>query len=111
MRRVIGFAIVAAGVSIMFLHISTESHGFHLNCGTAWHAMFSKDNNDVYAYACSDAAFPRLWIAGGVVAAGMGIAFWGVSRVRLLVIIGLVLLFTALVNIVGLVASAGSGGV
>ena len=44
-RQVVGFAIVAAGASIMFLPVSTETDGFHVSCGSALGAMFSEWDN------------------------------------------------------------------
>jgi hypothetical protein len=94
---VIGLAIVAAGVSIMFLTVSTSTydlntHANSLACGSVLHAMFSRDT--VYEYGCGQAAFPRLWIAGAVAAVGMGVAFWWAGRGRSLAMAGLVLIVT-----------------
>jgi hypothetical protein len=117
-RRVIGFAVVAAAVSIMFLPVSAHVNSYeefaqqiqqisyHADCGSAWHAMFSGDYNTSEDHVCGRAAFPHLWIAGGVAAVGMGIAFWGASRGRLLAAVCLPLVATGLVHALGLVASS-----
>jgi hypothetical protein len=113
---VIGFAIVAAGVSILFLDVgawdtySFEPGGkFHVDCGTAWHAMFSKDHNFPNS-ACAEPAYARLWIAGGVAVVGMGVAFWGAGRRRLSAMVSYALLATVLVRLLALVASSSFGG-
>ena len=116
-RRIIGFAIVAAAVSIPFIPVKAPRFGYYEgapleDCGTGWHALFYNQittelNN------CGPAASPLLWIAGGVAAVGMGIAFWGVSRGRLLAAVCLPLVATGLVHLLGLVASSqmyGNGG-
>jgi hypothetical protein len=113
-RRVIGFAIVAAGVWIMFVDVSAHfNDGIEVACGSVWRAMFSGDYNTSEDYVCGSAAFPHLWIAGGVTSVGMGIAFWGASRGRLLAAVCLPLVATGLVHLLGLVASSqmyGNGG-
>ena len=107
-RRVIGFAMVAAGVSIMFLPVRAERvAGYPLACGTGWHAMFSKENNP--DWVCGTAAVPHLWIAGAVAALGFGIAFWGAGRGPILAMVGLVFLLTGLINIAGLLAAQEMG--
>ena len=115
-RRVIGFAIVAAGVSIMFLNVSRtfryfdtlgEPQRIHLACGTGWHAMFSKENNP--DWVCGSAAVLHLWIAGAVAALGLGTAFWGAGRGPILAMVGLVFLLTGLINIAGLLAAQDMG--
>ena len=69
MARVIGLAIVAAGVSITFLPVSSgfpvpgdEPVGtpsfIRMACGTAWQAMFLKDVNLVDT-GCAAAAYPH----------------------------------------------------
>jgi hypothetical protein len=81
--RVVGFAIVAVGVSIMFLPVSAQYGVFNVDCGSAWQAMFTDANgNNLEDFVCGRAAFPRIWIAGGVAAVGVGVAFWGASRGR-----------------------------
>lgn len=73
--------------------------------------MFSNWNNE--EYACGEAAFPHLWIAGAVFAVGMGIAFWDgrVFRIRrLLAVVGLAVVLTLLINAAGLIAAGGMGG-
>ncbi len=107
MRRLIGFVIAAAGVSIMFLPVSTNHFG-HEACGSGWHAVFNSSNN--LDYECGEAALPRLWIAGAVVAVGMGIAFWGASRRRLLVMVGLAVVVTVLITVAGLSGANSMGG-
>jgi len=108
LARPIGFGIVLAGWSIMFLPVSTNQGGFHQVCGTSWQAMFSSRNNT--EYECGEAAVPHLWIAGAVFAVGVGIALWSGSRGRLLAMVGLALLLTLLINAAGLVAAGGMGG-
>ena len=82
--RVIGLALVAAGIGITFLNVSTSSKNvdtrqrFHVDCGSVWQAMFSKYNN--LDLDCASAAVPHVWIAGGIAALGMAIAFWGAGR-------------------------------
>jgi hypothetical protein len=87
-RLVVGFAIVATGVWIRFLPVSTEINGYnvstgrfgyHADCGSVWRAMFDRWYNA--NYECGSAAFSRLWIAGPVAAVGMGVAFWGCAVV------------------------------
>ena len=110
-RRVIGFAIVAAGVSITFLRVSHEPDQAlpeHIACGTSWQAMFSaRWNGD---YECGHAAFPHLWIAGGVATVGMGIAFWGAGCGRLLTAVCLPLVAALSVYLLGGIASTQMGG-
>jgi hypothetical protein len=62
--RVIGFAVVAAGVSIMFLPVSADGYSYgEGSCGTGWQAMFTNVNEyHSGSYACGHAAFPHLWI-------------------------------------------------
>ena len=120
-RRVIGFAIVAAGVSIMwFLPVSTDLNlsvgewgsevPNHLECGSVWQAMFSNVNNiNGYGYDCGHAAFPYVSIAGGVVAVGLVVAFWGAGRGRLLRIVGVAVLVPGLIQILGLMTSSHLG--
>ena len=74
-RRVIGFAIVVAGVWITFLPVSADigPFNYHIACGSVWHAMLSHGNQ----HDCVLTALPHMWIAGAVAAVGMGIAFWG----------------------------------
>jgi hypothetical protein len=106
-RRVIGFALVAAGIWITFLNVSAHYYdGTNVACGSVWRAMFSRDYNTSEDYICGRAAFSHLWIAGGVAAVGMGIAFWGASRGRLLAAVCLPLVATGLVHVLGLVASS-----
>jgi hypothetical protein len=107
-RRLIGFGVVAAGVAIMFLPVSTVSYGFHEACGSGWPAMFSGRDNT--AYECGTAALPHLWIAGAVAAVGMGIAFWDAGWRRLVAMVGLAVLVTASITIAGLMAAQGMGG-
>jgi hypothetical protein len=118
--RVVGLAIVAAGLSITFLPVSTYVKRFyeygppshHAECGSAWQAMFTDANgNNFEDFVCGYAAFPHLWIAGGVAALGVGIAFWGLSRGRLLLVVGLTLFGTALVLLAALLNSNAYGGV
>jgi hypothetical protein len=121
LRRVVGLAIVAAGVSITFLpmsadrNLSVEEWGsevpHHLECGSAWQAMFSNVNNiNGYGYACGRAAFPYLSVAGGIVAVGLLVAFWGAGRGRLLRMMGVALLVPGLLQILGLMTSSNMGG-
>jgi ABC-type transport system involved in cytochrome c biogenesis permease subunit len=79
------------------------------DCGTTWHAMFSKDHNFPNS-ACAEPAYARLWIAGGVAAVGMGVAFWSAGRRRLSAMVGYALLATVLVRLLALVASSSFGG-
>jgi hypothetical protein len=72
-------------VSIIFLHVSAEAVGNRVACGSALQAMFSWQGNE--DYQCGSATFPRLWVAGGVAAVGMGVAFWGEDRGRLLAVV------------------------
>jgi len=98
-RRVIGFAIVAAGVWFTFLPVSADIGPFdyHIACGSVWHAMLSHgDQHD-----CVLTALPHVWIAGGVAAVGMGVAFWGAGRRLLLGMVGLVVLLTLLITLGG----------
>jgi hypothetical protein len=44
-----------------------------VDCGTAWHAMFSHDYN-FHTSACAEPAYPRLWIAGFIATVGTGVA-------------------------------------
>jgi hypothetical protein len=75
-RRLIGFALVAAGVSITFLNVSADINGYnvstgrfenHAACGSVWRAMLSNSENNPEP-ECDVAALPQLWIAGGVAA-------------------------------------------
>lgn len=103
-RQVVGFAIVAAGASIMFLPVSTETDGFHVSCGSALGAMFSEwDNGE----QCGSAAFPYLWIAGGVAAVGIGVSFWGAGRGRLLAAVCIPLLVAGSIGLVAFIFSGG----
>jgi hypothetical protein len=107
-RRVIGFAIVAAGVSILFLIVTSASGIFSphpVDCGSAWQAMFSKDSNWT-GYACGRASIPYLSIAAGVAAVGMGVAFWGAGRGRLLAAVCLPFAAALSVYVIGLAASS-----
>jgi uncharacterized membrane protein len=110
-RRVIGFAIVAAGVLIMFFPVSHEPDQaipWHIDCGTSWQALFTaRWNSD---YECGTAAVPHLWLAGGVAAVGMCVAFWGAGRGRIVAMVGLVLLLTGLVFVASGIASTQWGG-
>ena len=111
---VVGFAMVAAGVSILFLNVSAwdtfeSGEKFHVDCGTAWHAMFSHDHNFPNS-ACATPAYPRIWIAGGIAAVGTGVAFWGAGRRRIAAMIGYALLATVLVRLIALAASSSFGG-
>ena len=119
--RVIGVAIVAAGVAITFLPVSASvNYGSDIQdyfgqpavvqaeCGSAWQAMFT---NEFYnfasihdVYACGRGAFPHLWIAGGVAALGLAVAFWGASRGRLVRIVGAAVLGTVLIEVFGFIA-------
>jgi len=48
-RRIIGFAIVAAGVLITFLPVSAHAYfdgRYHGECGSVWHATFANWNNN-----------------------------------------------------------------
>jgi hypothetical protein len=113
MRQVIGFTIVATGVSIMFLPVSTwmtSGDGrVHVDCGSALQAMFNGWAN--MEYECGSAALPYLWIAGGVAAVGMGVAFWGAGRARLLATVGLVVLLTGWISLVALLHSDSATGI
>jgi hypothetical protein len=96
---------------ITFLPVSTSvvtnfDQPVHVICGSVWHAMLSSDNN--LGHECDVAALPRVWIAGGVAAVGMGVAFWGTGVRRLLVLVGLVVLVTLLIAIGGW-AQSGQG--
>ena len=105
-RRVIGFAIVAAGVSITFLPVSHEPDQAlpeHIACGTSWQAVFSARWN--FEYECGEAALPHLWIAGGVAAVGMGVVFWGARRGRLLAAVCLSVVAALSVYILGAIES------
>ena len=117
-RRVIGFAMVAAAVAITFLPVSTDQRytepwGYyqdqvrdvvlHLKCGSVWQAMVSKFN--FTDRACSRAAFPFLSIAAVVAAVGMGVAFWGAARRRLLTAVCLPLAAALSIYIIGMIAS------
>ena len=113
---VIGFAIMAAGLSILFFNVSAwdtlpdELGGHvHVDCGTAWHAMFSHDHNFPNS-ACAEPAYLRLWIAGFIATVGTGVAFWGTGRRRLAAVIGYALLATVLVRLIALAASSSYGG-
>ena len=130
--RVIGLAIVAAGVSITFLPVSTKilvwppQPGFPVSadepvgtpswasaaCGTAWNAMFSKavSMGDMVGSGRAGAAYPHLWIAGGIAAVGISIALWGSSRGWLLAAAYLPLLATGLVQVFALMAAIGFAG-
>jgi hypothetical protein len=111
--RIIGFAFVAAGVAIMFLPVSANRsfYGDTVACGSGWQAMFRNVNNYNWdGYACGRAAFPHLWIAGGVAAVGLGIAFWGANRGRFLGMICLALLITGFIHGFGLMMSSSMGG-
>ena len=104
-RRVIGLAIVAVGVSITFLPVSADiditaydgriTYQAQADCGSVWRAMLSSENN--YGHECHRAAVPHVWIAGGIAAIGMAVAFWGASRLLLLAMLGLVVLITLLI--------------
>ena len=106
-RRVIGFAIVAVGIWFTFLNVSADISGCNVSsgigyraaCDSVWRAMLSSANNT--DHECDVAALPHLWIAGGVAAVGIGVAFWGTGRRRLLAMVGLVLLLTLLITIGG----------
>ena len=111
--RVIGFAIVAAGVAIMFLPVRADRsfYGDIVACGSGWQAMFTNVNNyNADGYACGHAAFPHLWIGGAVAAVGIGIAFWGASRGRFLGMIFVALLVTRSIQVLGLMGSSSMGG-
>ena len=73
-----------------------------------WQALFSARWN--VEYDCGEAAWPHLWIAGAVAAVGMGVAFWGAGRGRIVAMVGLVLLLTGLVFGAELMASTQMGG-
>jgi hypothetical protein len=108
LRRVIGLAIVAGGVSILFLIVTSASGMFSsdpVDCGPAWQAMFSRDNNWTDD-ACGRAAFPVLSIAAGVAAVGMGVIFWGASRGRFLAAVCLPFAAALSVYLTGMVASS-----
>jgi hypothetical protein len=112
--RVVGFAIVAAGVSIMFLPVSANRsfYGDTVACGSGWQATFTNATNyNSDGYACGHAAFPHLWIAGAVAAVGIGVAFWGASRGRFLGMICLALVVTGSIQVLGLMGSSSMGGV
>jgi hypothetical protein len=89
-RLVVGFAVAAGGVLIIFLHVSAEAFGNRVACGSALQAMFSWQGNE--DYQCGSAGFPYLFVAGGVAAVGMGVAFWGEGRGRLLAVVCIPLL-------------------
>jgi cytochrome bd-type quinol oxidase subunit 2 len=90
-------AIVAVGVVITFLSVRVQYHVSDQDlqdvvtspvhwtyfvdaaCGSVWQALFIFSDDK-----CGSAALPRLWIAAGVAAVGMGLAFWGARRGRLL---------------------------
>jgi hypothetical protein len=117
LRRVIGFVIVAIGVSITFLPVSADLSLFaegvlvHVSCGSAWQAMFTNPHNyNEAGYGCGRAAFPYVSIAGGVVAVGLVVAFWGEGRGRLLRMAGVAVLVPGLIQILGLMGSGGMGG-
>ena len=64
-KRVVGFAIVAVGVSILFLNVSADVTGGYdgsvmhqADCGSVWQAMFTGENN--YGRECHLAAFPHV---------------------------------------------------
>ena len=111
-RRLIGFGVVVAGWSIMFLPVSTNRFGLGREaCGTSWAALFAPTNNT--DYECGQAAFPYLWIAGAVFAVGMGAAFWDERRNRIpgvLALVGLALLLALLIMAAGILAGQGMGG-
>jgi hypothetical protein len=97
-RRIIGFAIVAAAVSIPFFPVKAPRFGYYEgapleDCGTGWHALFYNQNT-TELNNCGPAASPLLWIAGGVAAVGIGVAFWDAGRGRLLGMISVVLVVT-----------------
>ena len=117
-RQVIGFALVAAAVAITFLPASTdqrytETWGYyqdqvrdvvlHTKCSSVWQAMLSKFNFP--DNACSRATFPFLSIAAGVAAVGMGVAFWGARRTRLLAAVCLPIAAALSIYIIEMVAS------
>jgi hypothetical protein len=65
-------------------HVSSRQHvgdglrhpaTVHVACGSVWQAMLSSENNS--NHECDVAALPHVWIAGGVAAIGMAVAFWG----------------------------------
>ena len=110
-RRLIGFGIVVAGWSIMFINVSTNKLGIHEACGTAWRAMFSQVENS--EYECGEAAWPLLWIGGAVFAVGMCVAFWDgrEDRIRrLLSLVGLAVFLTLVIAAAGFVFGRGPGG-
>jgi len=48
-RRIIGFAIVTAGVLITFLPVSAHAYfdgRYHGECRSVWHATFANWNNN-----------------------------------------------------------------
>jgi hypothetical protein len=116
LRLVLGLALVVAGVAIIFLPVSTDINayaptggfGYHADCGTALGAMFNSSYNG--NYECGSAAFPYLWIAGGVAAVGMGVAFWGDSRGRLLAVVCIPLLVAGFIALVAFMNSDGGVG-
>ena len=61
--------------------------------------MLSSENNS--NHECDVAALPHVWIAGGVAAIGMAVAFWGAGARRLGVMVGLVVLLALLIAIGG----------
>ena len=106
----------------MFLPVSTDEHyrmeGFdsfgdpivHTDCGSAWRVMFTNEfHNWVTSLtdpnACGHGAFPQFWIAGGVAAVGLVVAFWGGSRGRLLRLVGGAVLATGLMEVLGWLAA------
>jgi len=116
-RQVIGFTIVVAGVSILFLHVSAYINaydavsgrfGYRAACGSALQAMFDSWGNG--NYECGSAAFPHLWVAGGVAAVGMGIAYWGESRGRLLAVVCIPLTVVGFIGLVAFIHSDGGAG-
>jgi len=101
-RRIIGFALVGVAVSIPFLPVralgtpSTKATPDHRASKTAVRVgtrCFYNQNTTEFNH-CTSTAFPLLWIAGGVAAVGMGIAFWGANRGWLLGMISVVLVVT-----------------
>jgi hypothetical protein len=108
-RLVIGFAIVAVGVSILFLPVSADINdesgrfGYRTDCGSALPAMFSELDQ------CGSAALPSLWVAGAVAAVGMGVAFWGEGRGRLLAAVAIPLLVAGFIGLVAFILRGGGG--
>jgi hypothetical protein len=109
-RQIVGLAIAAAGLSITFLPVSTDQnyvnvtghvHYLHLDCGSAFEAMFDSTTS-----GCGSAAFPHVWIAGGVAAIGMAIAFWGAKRWSgLLAAVCIPLVIAAGIGLIGFIVS------